>query len=375
MIRSSRLQSKITIPQNIIFGRHKVNVSKVVQKDGNNTTTAVSTCENVAARTKQRQIVTTSQMLFVKPTTYASTKTSAIWEPMKNKVGRSNSIQTRQRLECGKRLPRSNKLSIGATGDRQPTNNFSTQTQWLRTNFYSSECDQESRDLSGWCWKTQSLWACHFCSIAFSCTTHPVVFRFFFALPFAQHNLLFARYKNLDGSSPIYGALKCTSLSRYIWHRSSSTSKGIDRTPLCWRSSPLLLIFTASPFHTKKMSTSGHVFDTITMNVPYPWWLCNRTHEGSWFFSRHHPKSWSWLCSRTTCMFWQETMHMLRKSIQHCLHSRFLVKTEPINGMVHFFHDILQRWHWSHISIVDSLLPCWSCKDNTSKDTFSQCEQ
>ena len=123
------------------------------------------------------------------------------------------------------------------------------------------------------------------------------------------------------------------------------------------------------------MSTSGHVFDTITMNVPYPWWLCNGTHEGSWFFSRHHPKSWSWLCSRTTCMFWQETMHMFRKSIQHCLHSRFLVKTEPINGMVHFFHDILQRWHWSRISIVDSLLPCWSCKDNTSKDPFSQCEQ
>ena len=243
MIRSSRLQSKITIPQNIIFGRHKVNVSKVVHIDGNNTTTAVSTCENVAARTKQRHIVTTSQMLFLKPTTYASTKTSAIWEPTKNKVGRYNSIQTRQRLECGKRLPRSTKLSIGATGDRQPTNNFPTQTQWLRTNFYSSECDQESRDLSGWCWKTQSLWACHFCSIAFSCTTHPMVFRFFFALPFAQHNLLFARYKNLDGSSPIYGALKCTSLSRYMWHRSSSTSKGIDRTPLCWRSSPLAIDF------------------------------------------------------------------------------------------------------------------------------------
>ena len=163
--------------------------------------------------------------------------------------------------------PRSCVSSVGAAGDRWPG----------RMSLYASTVTSKVvrlfrtrsgvlRSERGRCRTTHSLPALsahHLCSFVFSCTIHQVVFRFFVALPFGSGILLVERWKNLDGSSPILGALKSTSLSRHTCHGSSSNSTETDGTVLCTISSPLLLTSTAGLFLCQsKMTASGHCADT-----------------------------------------------------------------------------------------------------------------
>ena len=88
-----------------------------------------------------------------------------------------------------------------------------------RKRVYRRARDQESCDLSGGCRATHII-----CLMCFQIARRTN----FVALPFLSVFVVCKRLKNLDGSSPIFGAVKSTSLSRHTCHRTSSTRKVSD---------------------------------------------------------------------------------------------------------------------------------------------------